>query len=90
LVSSPKRNPYLGGRWGGIGASELKRNEKENFTVVAAGAAASGKLPLEFIASGKTIRVERIQIGQVDGYWWSHSLNGWQTPETFHNYLVNL
>jgi hypothetical protein len=60
LAFSPKRNPYLGGRWGGIGASKIKNNEKENFTVVAAGGAAGDKLLLEFIASGKTIRVERI------------------------------
>jgi hypothetical protein len=45
MASSPKRNPYLSGRWGGIGASTIKDNEKENFTVVAAGAAAGEKLP---------------------------------------------
>jgi hypothetical protein len=68
----------------------IKGNEKENFTVVAAGTATGNKLPLKFIASGKMIRVERTQIGQGDGHWRSHSQNGWQTSETFRNYFVNL
>jgi hypothetical protein len=54
---------------------KIKSNEKENFIVVATVTAIRDKLPLELIASGEVIRVERTQIGQVDGPWRSHSQN---------------
>jgi hypothetical protein len=49
--------------WAEVGTESVQAksegNEKENFTIVAALTATGEKLPLEFIASGKTIRVER-------------------------------
>jgi hypothetical protein len=44
-------------------------NEKGNIAVVACGTAAGDKLPLPFIATGKTIRVETTQIGSVKEEW---------------------
>jgi hypothetical protein len=63
--------------------TKMESNEKENFTVVAAVTAAGDKLPPEFISAGKTSRVERTQIGQVDGDWRSHSYNKRQTSGFF-------
>jgi hypothetical protein len=54
----------------------IKGNEKENFIVVAAVTATGNKFLVEFIASSKTICVERTQAGQVDEHWRSHSQNG--------------
>jgi hypothetical protein len=77
-----------------VGAQSLQakvdRDEKENFTVVASVSAAGENLPLEFILTGKAICGETTQIGHVEGYWRNHSQHGWQTSETFQNYLVNL
>jgi hypothetical protein len=48
--------------WADMGAQSVQAkidgNAKENFPVVASVSAAGEKLPLEFIATGKTIRVE--------------------------------
>lgn len=60
------------------------------FTVIASVTAAGEKLPLAFIASGKTARVEESQIGPVDGHWRMHSESGWQTSQTFQEYLIGL
>jgi hypothetical protein len=67
-----------------------ENNEQESFMIAAAAITTADKLPLEFIASGKTIRVERTQIGQVDGHWRDHSQNGWRTSETLRNYGMTL
>jgi hypothetical protein len=87
LDPSPKWHPHLSGSWQGIG---VRKNEKENFIVIAAVTGPGNKFPLEFIASGKRTRIEKTQIGQVDGHWRIPSQNGWQTAETFQNYLLNL
>jgi hypothetical protein len=57
--------------------AKIVGNEKENFTVVVVVIAAGDKLPSKFIVSDKTIRVEMIQIGQVDRHWRSDLQNGW-------------
>jgi hypothetical protein len=46
--------------------TKITGNEKENITVIASMTAAGDKLPLEFIAAGKTMRLESAQIGSVD------------------------
>jgi hypothetical protein len=46
--------------------TKITGNEKENITVVASVTAAGDKLPLQFIPTGKTIRVETPQIGSGD------------------------
>jgi hypothetical protein len=65
--------------------AKIDGNEKENLTAVASVGAAGEELPLEFIATGKTICID-----QVDGHWRSHSQNKRETSETFENYLINL
>jgi hypothetical protein len=53
---------------------------KKNFiTVVTCVIAAGEKLPLAFIASGKTVRVEESQIGPIDRDSRTHSKGGCQT-----------
>jgi hypothetical protein len=61
--------------------------EKERITVHASITAEGKKLPLMFIAEGKTGRVERSQLGDIGENWADHSPSGWQTQETFIRYL---
>jgi hypothetical protein len=57
--------------------------EKDRITVHASISAEGRKLPLLFIAEGKTRSVEDTQIGHVGGHWRVHTKNGWQTEENF-------
>jgi hypothetical protein len=70
--------------------AKINGDEKDCITVMASVTASGGKLPLAFIASGKTMRVEESQIGPVDGHWRAHSESGWQTSDTFQTYLQQL
>jgi hypothetical protein len=64
--------------------------EKAGITVVAAITAAGARLPLFFLAAGRTDRVHATQIGDVTGHWVGHSPSGWQTEGTFSDYLRQL
>ena len=65
-------------------------SDKDCITVLASVTASGTKLPLFFLAEGKTERVEESQIGDVGFHWKCHSKNGWQTSETFSTYLMHL
>lgn len=65
-------------------------NDKDQVTVLATITAARTKLPLLFIAEGKTERVEASQIGDVAYHWITHTQNGWMTDESFTFYLMKL
>ena len=68
----------------------IRGDEKECITVLATITANGGKLPLYFLASGRTLRAEESQLGDVCGHWANHSDNGWETSETFQTYLMHL
>ena len=80
--------------WANVGAESvpLKVNgdEKECLTVLATVSANGGKLPLFFLAKGTSERVLETQIGDVCDHWKSYSENGWETAETFQEYLMHL
>jgi hypothetical protein len=77
--------------WAPIGEENvsvcLNANEKDAITVVASVTAAHDKLPLFFIAKGRTERVEHSQLGDPQGHQTTHSPSGWTTAETFTAYL---
>ena len=68
----------------------IRGDEKECITVLATVSANGHKLPLYFIANGKTERVEHSQLGDVINHWKNHSSNGWETSDTFQTYLMHL
>jgi hypothetical protein len=68
----------------------IEGNDKDNFTALATVIASGRRLPLFILATGKTERVERSQIGDVGPHWVSHSLTGWMTEVTFVDYLHHL
>jgi hypothetical protein len=68
----------------------IQGSEKDNITVLASVTAASTKLPLLFIAEGKTAAVHATQIGEIGYHWVDHSESGWQIEDTFETYLVHL
>ena len=65
---------------GNCGSENVRINihgdEKECITVLATITANGGRLPLYFLASGKTARAEESQLGDVYGHWGNHSDNG--------------
>jgi hypothetical protein len=61
--------------------------QKERLTVHATIRANGTKLPLLFIAEGKTHVVEETQIGDIGEHWKAHTKTGWQTQESFLIYL---
>lgn len=65
-------------------------NDKDCLTVLASITASGGKLPLYFLASGKTPRVMDSQLGDTWGHWRSFSESGWQTSQTFQEYLMHI
>jgi hypothetical protein len=69
---------------------KIRGSEKEGITVLAAMTASLKKLPLLFIAKGKTNAVHGTQIGDVTPHWVDHTTSGWQTEECFIRYLRNL
>ena len=80
--------------WHMVGEDHVVRyinaNDKEKVTVVAAITADGTKLPLQFIAKGKTQEVIESQIGDVGYHFKAYSENGWTTEETFIEYLTGL
>ena len=80
--------------WHMVGEDHVVRyinaNDKEKVTVVAAVTADGTKLPLQFIAKGKTQEVIESQIGDVGYHFRAYSENGWTTEETFIEYLTGL
>jgi hypothetical protein len=68
-------------------ALRLNGNQKDSFIVVAAITAARTKLPPCMIAAGKTDRVEASHFGDVGYHRTAHSESGWQTSETFTQWL---
>jgi hypothetical protein len=77
--------------WAPVGADgvsvELNANEKETITVLASITAARTKLPLQFVAKGRTTRAERSQCGDLENHEVTHSDSGWTTTTTFIEYL---
>ena len=69
---------------------DINGSEKEGLTVLATIGADGSKLPLFFIASGKTARVEASQVRPQTGDWVTHTVSGWQTSESFQLYLLHL
>ena len=69
---------------------DINGSEKQGLTVLATIAADNTKLPLFFIATGKTETVERTQINPQPGDWTAHTENGWQTSQSFQKYLMHL
>lgn len=80
--------------WADTGSEDVQidigGDEKECLTVLASVTASGEKLPLYFLAKGKTMKVEDTQIGDVGEHWRNHSLNGWQNEDTFISYLERL
>lgn len=68
----------------------VQANTKERVTVMAGIRSDGVKLPLQFIASGKTDKVLDSQIGDVNYHYRTHSENGWCTKETFKDYLIGI
>jgi hypothetical protein len=62
-------------------------NEKGCITVLATITASHKKLPLFFLAKGKTERVDQSQIGIVEPHWRAHSESGWMRSNLFCAYL---
>ena len=69
---------------------DISGSENDGLTVLATIGADGSKLPLFFIASGKTTKVEATQIQPQAGDWVTHTPNGWQTSESFQLYLMHL
>ena len=65
-------------------------NDKDCLTVLASITANGGKLPLYFLATGKTHRVMGSQLGDTYGHWQNFSESGWQTSQTFQEYLMHI
>ena len=68
----------------------IRGDEKECLTVMATISPNGRKLPLLFIAQGKTEQVETTQLGEVGVHWKAHSPNGWMTSDIMQLYLMHL
>jgi hypothetical protein len=71
-------------------ATSIGGDEKQSFTALCSITAARRKLPMVMIAKGKTSRVERSQLGDIEPHTAVHSASGWITIPTFQEYLVML
>ena len=80
--------------WAATGSENVtlncQGNDKDCLTVLASITANGGKLPLYFLATGKTPRVMGSQLGDTYGHWQNFSESGWQTSQTFQEYLMHL
>ena len=80
--------------WHPVGKDHVVRyvnaNEKDKLTVVAGIRADGTKLPVQFIAKGKTEQVLDSQLGDVGYHLRSFSESGWTTEYTFVEYLVGI
>ena len=67
--------------WARCGSENVRINvhgdEKECIPVLAAITANGGKF--YFLVSGKTVRAEESQLGDILGRWANHSDHGWET-----------
>ena len=68
----------------------INSNCKERIAVLAGVRADGIRLPLQFIATGKTERVLETQIGDVNYHFKTFSENGWTTKDTFKLYILEL
>jgi hypothetical protein len=68
----------------------IRGNEKQSFTALCSITAARRKLLMVMIAKGKTSRVERSQLGDIEPHIAAHSGSSWTTIETFEEYLTML
>ena len=68
----------------------INSNCKERITVLAGVRADGIRLPLQFIATGKTERVLETQIGDVNYHFRTFIENGWTTKDTFKLYILEL
>jgi hypothetical protein len=59
-------------------------------TVLASVIAVGAKIPLVFITVGRTGRVEQSQIRNLVGHGRTRSISGWETSDTFQDYLTKL
>jgi hypothetical protein len=77
--------------WAPIGSQNVQLlvngYEKDSFIAMAAITAARTKLPLCMRATGKTPLVEHSHFGDVAYHRTMHSESGWQTAETFAEWL---
>lgn len=62
-------------------------NDKQAMTVLATIDSEGNKYPLLYVAKGKTNRVEKTQIGNVEGHYKCHSKSGWSTNEVMRRYI---
>jgi hypothetical protein len=69
---------------------KINGSDKDGMTVLASITADGKKLPLLFIAKGRTERVHQTQIGNVEGHWVNHTESGWETESCFIDYLNKL
>ena len=66
---------------------KVNGNPKESITALATIAADGTKRPLFLIAKGETEKCEHNQLGDTSYHFTDHSSNGWETKDTFKNYL---
>ena len=80
--------------WGETGIDNMSRqgsvSDKSQVTVLATIAADYTKLPLLFVAQGKTEQVESSQIGDIGYHWKTHTESGWVNDVAFSFYLHKL
>ena len=80
--------------WAETGYDNITRagkvDDKSQITAIATVTAALTKLPLFFVAQGKTEQVEETQIGDVSYHWKTHSESGWVTEDVFSQYLNHI
>jgi hypothetical protein len=69
---------------------KISGNEKDCVTVLTFVTTVSTKIPLVFIAAGRTGSVEQSQIRNVEGHWRTHSKSGWEASGMFQDYLAKL
>lgn len=65
-------------------------SDKSQITVLSTVTCEKTKLPLYFIAKGKTSKVDDSQLGDVGYHWKNHSESGWINDELFQDYLMHL
>jgi hypothetical protein len=80
--------------WWNTGSDDVSTyidgDEKGCITVLATISASRQKWPLFFVAKGKTERVDRSQIGNVENHWRAHSDTGWMKSHLFCDYLRHI
>jgi hypothetical protein len=62
-------------------------DDKQSFTALCSITASRRKLPMVMIAKGKTARVERSQLSEIERHIAVHSESGWIVIASFKEYL---